>query len=393
MYALLFSGAGLTPAAISSLFALWSLTTFAFEIPSGIWADAHSRRRLLTLAPLLTATGFALWTLRPTYTAFAAGFVLWGLGSALTSGSLQALVYDHLDHLGATPAYARLMGRAHTLGATATLLATALAAPLTATGGYQATGWASITVCLLTALAAHNLPETRHRSNRKPDPHDPHDPHDDAPADPAEDHPAAPPPATMADIARTGWRQARDHPRVRHALLLVIALTWIGALDEYLPLLARSASAAPDTVPLLILLATLGHTAGGWFTEHGHRHLAPLLALAALCLAAGALSRHPAGMLPVALAYGIFQWAATIADARLQHQITDHARATVTSLAGIGEEAVALLAFTGYALGSTWTGPDHLFAIAAAPYLLLALLLHRTGRPRPPAGNDTKTPP
>ncbi|MFC9974554.1 MFS transporter [Spirillospora sp. NPDC127200] len=386
MYALLFSDAGLTPAAISSLFALWSVTTFAFEIPSGIWADAHSRRRLLTLAPLLTATGFTLWTLWHTYTAFAAGFVLWGLGSALTSGSLQALVYDHLDHIGATPAYARLMGRAHTLGATATLLATALAAPLTATGGYHATGWASVTVCLLTALAAHNLPETRPRPNRTPHPHD----------DTAEDHPDAPdapPPTTMADIARTGWRQARDHPRVRRALLLLIALTWIGALDEYLPLLARSTSAAPDTVPLLILLATLGHTAGGWFTAHGHRHLAPLLALAALCLAAGALSRHPAGMLPVALAFGIFQWAATIADARLQHQITDHARATVTSLAGIGEEAVALLAFTGYALGSTWTGPDRLFAIAAAPYLLLALLLHRAGRQRPTTGNDAKTPP
>ncbi|MGI5169582.1 MFS transporter [Spirillospora sp. CA-253888] len=375
MYALLFSDAGLTPAAISSLFALWSLTTFAFEVPSGIWADAHSRRRLLTLAPLLTATGFTLWTLWHTYTAFAAGFILWGLGSALTSGSLQALTYDHLHHVGAAPAYARLMGRARALGATAALLATALATPLTATGGYQATGWASVTACLLTALAAHTLPETRHPTDRTPDPHD------------------DTPPTTMTAIARTGWRQARDHPRIRRALLLLIALTWIGALDEYLPLLARSTSAAPDTVPLLILLATLGHTAGGWFTAHGHRHLAPLLALAALCLAAGALSRHPAGMLPVALAFGIFQWAATIADARLQHQITDHARATVTSLAGIGEETIALLAFTGYALGSTQTGPDHLFAIAAAPYLLLAFLLHRIRKPCPPTPDDPETTP
>lgn len=78
VYALLFSDTGLSIWQISSLFALWSITGILLEVPSGAWADAVSRRLLLWLGPLLTATGFALWVIVPSYWAFALGFVLWG---------------------------------------------------------------------------------------------------------------------------------------------------------------------------------------------------------------------------------------------------------------------------------------------------------------------------
>ncbi|MCF0085746.1 hypothetical protein B0E37_00789 [Streptomyces sp. MH192] len=87
VYALLFSDTGLSVWQISSLFALWSLTGVVLEVPSGALADGTSRRRLLVLAPLLTATGFALWVLLPSYASFAVGFVLWGAGGALGSAS------------------------------------------------------------------------------------------------------------------------------------------------------------------------------------------------------------------------------------------------------------------------------------------------------------------
>lgn len=48
---------------------------------------------------------------------FAAGFVLWGAGSALASGTWEALVYDELVAVGATSEYARLVGRAEVAGA------------------------------------------------------------------------------------------------------------------------------------------------------------------------------------------------------------------------------------------------------------------------------------
>ncbi|MDQ5808144.1 MAG: MFS transporter, partial [Actinomycetota bacterium] len=67
VYALLFADTGLSTAEISSLFAIWSVTSFVLELPSGVLADAMSRRLLLAIAPLLTATGYALWVFAPSY--------------------------------------------------------------------------------------------------------------------------------------------------------------------------------------------------------------------------------------------------------------------------------------------------------------------------------------
>lgn len=161
VYALLFSDSGLTVWQISSLFALWSVTGVLLEVPSGVWADAVSRRLLLWLGPLLTAAGFTLWALVPSYGAFAAGFVLWGAGGALASGALEALVHDELERLDAAGRYARIMGRARAAGLVAVMAAMGLAGPVLDRGGHAAVCAASILACLLTAAAALRFPEHR----------------------------------------------------------------------------------------------------------------------------------------------------------------------------------------------------------------------------------------
>ena len=126
---------------------IWSVTGFVLEVPSGIWADAVSRRLLLALAPLLSGAGYALWVLAPSYEAFALGFVLWGAQGALQSGALEALVYEELERDGAEDRYPRLMGRATALGTIAAGVATGLAAPVFAAGGFEAVGAASVLAC------------------------------------------------------------------------------------------------------------------------------------------------------------------------------------------------------------------------------------------------------
>ncbi|MEU8615053.1 MFS transporter, partial [Actinoplanes sp. NPDC048791] len=132
VYALLFSDTGLSVWQISSLFVIWSAGSTLLEVPSGAWADAVSRRLLLCLAPLAGAAAFALWVLVPSYPAFAVGFLLWGAGGALASGSLEALVYSELARLGAAHRYARTMGRARTAETVGVLVATVLAGPVLA---------------------------------------------------------------------------------------------------------------------------------------------------------------------------------------------------------------------------------------------------------------------
>ncbi|MFI0446043.1 MFS transporter [Actinomadura sp. 6N118] len=372
VYALLFADTGLSPAAISSLFVIWSVAGFVFELPSGLFADVFSRRRLLVAAPLLTGAGFALWTLVPSYPAFAAGFVLWGVGTALRSGTLQALVYEELGRVGAAGSYARVMGRSQALGTTAIMLANGVAAPVMAAGGYRAAGVASVVACLLCAVVSWSLPESRGAGTGSV-----------SGAGSGEDEGnGGDGDGSFLEVLRDGVTQVRRVPRVRGALVLTTAVMGFGALDEYLPVLGRSTGAAVAVVPLLMLVVGVGETAGGWLAGRGVRWLAPALVVAAVCMAAGALSGRPEGMALIAVAFGVIQWAVVAAEARLQERISDRSRATVMSMAGFGSEVVAVLVFAGYALGSAWAGPGVLFAVASVPFVVMGLALWVPGRGR-----------
>ncbi|MFF0243251.1 MFS transporter [Streptosporangium sandarakinum] len=428
LYALLFADTGLSTAEISSLLAIWSLTSLVMEIPSGAWADTVSRRLLLVLAPLLAGAGYALWFLFPSYGAFAAGFVLWGTAGALQSGALEALVYTELEREDAVGRYAGIMGRARALGTGAVMAATALAVPLFAAGGYSLVGVASVLVCLVCAAVAAAFPEHRtHRSHRgtggrdgdpvpdardgdpAPDTRDrasgPDAPdaldvpdRDRAPGSDARDRDGGPggdaedrddgtgeeaepsSPRAYLGMLRAGLREARGDRAVRRALLLVpaVAALW-GALEEYVPLLAAGTGVATETVPLLVLLVSAGVAAGGFLAAAGSRltgrGLAVLLAVGAVALGAGAAAGNALGFFAIAAAFCVFQTATVLADVRLQNTIAGPARATVTSVAGLATDVASLGVYGGYAAASAVAGHGMIFTLSAVPYLLIALFL------------------
>ncbi|MFF4357813.1 MFS transporter [Streptomyces sp. NPDC001604] len=354
VYALLFSDTGLSVWQISSLFALWSITGVVLELPSGAWADAVSRRLLLWLGPLLTAAGFTLWVLTPSYWAFALGFVLWGARGALGSGALEALVYEELERLGEADRYARIMGRARAAGHVAVMAAMALAGPVFAWGGYPAVGAASVLACLASAATATRFPEDRA-----------------VPEADAED---------WSTTLREGLTAVRHDRSLRGALLLVPAVGAVWeALDEYTPLLVRDTGVAETTVPYLLLLIWAGATAGGLLAgpweRMGTAGLAAVLAVAALAMAVGAAARTPGALVLLALAFGGFQLATVLADVRLQQRIDDTRRATLTSVAGLGSDLATVAAYGGYAAIETRAAHSTAFALFAVPYLVTAMLL------------------
>ncbi|MFC7103487.1 MFS transporter [Nonomuraea rubra] len=358
VYALLFTDTGISVAEVSTLFVIWSVTGMVLEIPSGAWADTVSRRLLLFLGPLLSGAGFALWVLFPSYWVFAAGFVLWGAGEALVSGAYEALAYEELERRGRSGRYASVMGRATALGLAGSASAIGLASPVFAAGGYPAVAAASVLACVLCAATALTLPEHR------------------APA-------AAGAWATWQPCAGIGL--ARADRGVLRAMLLVAFVTAIwGALEEYVPYLGAETGVAKATIPLLILLVWVGATAGGLLAgpaeRLGSRGYAALLGLAALTLAAGALSGHPAGFVAIGLAVGAFQLAQVLADVRLQERITGPARATVTSVAGLGTNVVTLGVYTAYGTASSQVSHGATFALLALPYVVIALAMARTRR-------------
>jgi predicted MFS family arabinose efflux permease len=357
VYTLLFSDAGLSVWQISSLFVIWSLSSLVLEVPSGAWADATSRRSLLVAGPLLTAVAFGLWVAAPGYWVFALGFLLWGLKSALTSGALEALVYEELQRLEATDRYAMLMGRGQVAGVLAATCSGAVAAPVIAAGGFVAVGVASVAVCVLTSAVGMLFPENRIRAG------------DDSGSGWA---------ATLA----AGLREARESRSVRAAVLLVavVASVW-GALDEYTPLLIESSGVSVADVALLMVVVGAGAAMGGLLAGRAARlrstALAVLIFGGAALMAAGALSMHPLGVLALAAAFGVFQLATVVADARLQESITGPARATVTSLAGMSTDVATLAVYGSYASLVDLGGHSGAFALLMLPYLGVAWWLRR----------------
>jgi len=365
VYALLFAEHGLSTAEISSLFAIWAITGLLLEVPSGVWADVVSRRLLLIVGPLLSAAGFALWVITPSYGTFAIGFVLWGTGGALRSGAMEALVYEELDRLGAASRYVGLMGRAGAVSMAATAVATAAAGPVFGRGGYLALGAASVVACLLCAGAAAALPE--HRDRRQ------------AAAETDET-----PDMRYVATLKAGVSEVRGSRAVRNALLMAVLLTTVwGALDEYVPLLAAETGASTREVPFLVLAVWVGVTVGSLLAARAERlsarFMGAAIAVAGLVMAVGALSGAPVGFVLLALAFLVFQMADVVADARLQAAITGPSRATVTSLAGLGTGVSTLLMYATYGAASQYTGHGPLFALFALPYLVVALAMARVG--------------
>lgn len=384
VYALLFRDHGLSPAAISSLFIIWSLTAFVAEVPSGAWADTVSRRGLLVLSSLLYALGFSLWLVAPSYGAFAAGFVLWGVSEALMSGTFEALVYDELAARDATHGYGRLIGWANSAAMVANLTATALAAPLMRLGGYALVGWVSVGVALAQAVLAWSLPAAPRVAAVEED------------GEPTP--PTAGPVSRYLSMLRAGLGEAAHSRPVRHAVLISALLWGFLVYDEYFPLVARENGTPTAQVPLLLALVVAGQAIGtalvGRAVRARNTTLAWALAAAAVLLAGGAISGHPGGFVAIAVGYGVVNNVILVSDARLQDAIRGPARATVTSASGLLSEVFAVVLLAGFAIGSAWLAVSSMVAWLSIPLLVATFIAPRwlpapRGERPPPRSDDT----
>lgn len=361
VYALLFADAGLSSGQISALYAIWSLVAFVLEVPLGAFADRIPRRSLLVGAQLVRAVGFGCWVVWPSFAGFALGFVLWGASGAAWSGTWEALLYDEL---GSAERYVRVVGRATALAAAGSLGATALAGPIIAAGGYPAAGWASVATCLVAAVIAAGLPASGGQQRT--------------------DHDAA---SGYLGTLRSGVVEAVRSPAVGRLVLIVALLSGVTAVEEYFALLAGGFGLPAGALPLLMLLPAAGYLVGAeWGGQLGRlspRRAAWLVAVGAVLFGLGALSARPVGFVGIAVGYGVFECVGLIAGARLQTALTGP-RATVTSIAAVAEEVVALAVFAGFGAFSPRVSLPVLVAVSAAPVIGLAVLLPRW-LPRPGA--------
>ena len=270
---------------------------------------------------------FVVWTGAPGFVAFAAGFVVWGVGGALMSGTSEALVYDGLAASGGASAYVRVHGWMTSAELLVQVPTAFLASGLFALGGYPLVGWVSVGACLAAGLLALRFPEAPRTADDEDD----------------------------AGTLRQGVATALRRPGL---LLVVLAVALIGGLDaveEYFPVLAADRGVPVTVVPVAILGIALagaaGAALGGRAGRLPDRALPALLVVAAALLAAAAVLPAGASLAAAAVFYGLYLAVLVVAEARLQDRITGRYRATLTSVAGVGVELAALLVFGAWAVG------------------------------------------
>ena len=354
--------AGLSDGQISALLAIWSGVGIAAEVPMGAVADRWSHRNALVAGALLQALGYVAWIAASGFTGFAIGFVVWALGGALVSGSSEALLYEGLSAVGAADHYARVQGWATSAEFLAFIPAVLAATALLPLGGYAAVGWISVGTCLAAAMLARRLPSAP------------------ATADPDEED--------GTSTLRAGLREAM-RPSVAGTVVALALIGGFDAIEEYFPLLAQDWGVPTGWVPIAVLVVTmagaLGATLGGGFAATGgpaNRQVGERCCGAAVASSEGESSSLPArrtplsgsgvalltgaaatalalaglvaaigGLLALAAFYLLHHLVLVVLDARLQARIEGRARATTTSVAGLGTEVVGLGLFGVWAIG------------------------------------------
>lgn len=106
MYALyVVRDAGLTPFQLLLAGAALEFTVVAFEIPTGVLADAVSRRLSIIIGTVITAIGWAVMGLFPSFEGILAGEFLWGFGYTFMSGAVEAWLADEVGEEEAARIY------------------------------------------------------------------------------------------------------------------------------------------------------------------------------------------------------------------------------------------------------------------------------------------------
>ena len=104
------------------------LTCFVFQVPTGLIADAFSRRWAVAAGMALVGVGFIIEGLIPQFAAIALTQVIWGIGVTLFSGADDAWIADEVGDEKVGPLYIRAAQYAQAAGLAGIVIGVGLAA-------------------------------------------------------------------------------------------------------------------------------------------------------------------------------------------------------------------------------------------------------------------------
>jgi MFS family permease len=347
LYAVLFSDRGLSPVQISSLFAIWSITSFVLEIPSGSLADKFPRKNILVAAMLAKLLGFSLWLFVPNYWGFLLGFILWGVKESFTSGTREALVYDELKRAKRVELYTKVMGRMESFSLFG-MIAAGLGASVLAKYGYNTLLVLSLLSIAVSGIILYLFPTVAHISPTGE--------------------------TKYIDYLREGVRIVLRKPVLLFFVLSLGILTGLGAADEYFSLIFRDKGLSNSEVALWLAIIYIFGAIGSYWAHRIQSYKTLLsggLFIGAALLLGVAVAPSVAAPLMAGI-YMMFLYAVAIVfNTNLQKQANDKTRATTTSVGNFVSESFGLITIAIISFGATHMSYSYGVGLAAILVLLI----------------------
>lgn len=349
LFALFFTKVGLSPFEISILIAIWSITTILTEVPMGTLADKYSRRNLLAIGSLLVAVGFWFW-LRGGFVNYAIGFVLWGLKNTLTSGTLEAFVYDELSFYKKQNLYEKVSGRMSAYFS-AGLVLSAIFGGIVAETSFSNTLYASILTSIIAVIVLFSIRDVKQVKSTDE--------------------------TNYYKLVKKAINQIIQNKRLLFVMIfIIIVFASYGAVDEFWNIIYEGMDLSPSVIGILTgavyaVSVVSGYTVG-WFKGKTTPYI--LLIVGSLIFIAFGLLNLVAILPFTFVAIYLFQVSNVKFEAQLQHNIESTQRATISSLKSFSFEVVYLLFVLMFGFIGTELGIQFVLLLMGAVVILTTLV-------------------
>lgn len=312
LYAVMFLHYGITGLQMAILLAVWSITSFILEVPSGVIADKFSRKHILFFAQIARIIGYACWIFSPNFIGFLIGFIFWGVKSAFTSGTFEALVYDELKQNNQEHEYTKIIGRTKSLSFIAMLLAS-MGAAVAIHFGYSFVMMISILSLVISSIAIISLPKAKRFEST----------HE----------------SKYFSLVRQGFLSSLKTPVILKLIVFVsITLALGGAIDEYWPVFGQQVGLSNYMIAVFFGASSTVQAIGSAIAHHFKRlsdkSFYLILILNGLLLLTASLIYKPATVFLLLLFSFLFRIIDTVFEGKIQKVIPAAQRATISSVKG-----------------------------------------------------------
>ncbi|MCK8060934.1 MULTISPECIES: MFS transporter [unclassified Fusibacter] len=144
---------------------IYAAVVMLLEVPSGVWADRFSRSKLVVFSATLNLINAVIMVYAFGFGAFAFAIALSGVYGALSSGSVNALIYDSLKELKTTERFEKVIGRIKAIRYASGLIAALVGSALAHYSGLVTPYRLSVVSCVISMILAMFLLEPKRSDN------------------------------------------------------------------------------------------------------------------------------------------------------------------------------------------------------------------------------------